>query len=44
MIFGMITMMPGIGFIISAIITWRISTHLGLMPQSAASSEPTGRQ
>jgi len=44
MIFGMITMMPGIGFIISAIITWRISTHLGLMPQSASSSEPTGRQ
>jgi hypothetical protein len=45
LVFGMITMMPGIGFIISAIITWRISAHLGLMPQpSASSSEPNGRQ
>ena len=38
LVFGMIAMMPGIGFIISAIISWRISAHLGLMPQSTASS------
>lgn len=45
LVFGMVSMMPGIGFIISAIITWRISAHLGLMPQHAtSSSEPTGRQ
>jgi hypothetical protein len=37
-VFGMVAMMPGIGFIISAIVTWRISARLGLMPQPAASS------
>ena len=42
LVFGMVAMMPGIGFIISALITWRMSMHLGLMPQSSA--EPTDRQ
>lgn len=36
LVFGMVTLMPGLGFIISAIITWRISERLGLMPQPAA--------
>ena len=35
LVFGMVTLMPGLGFIISAIISWRITAHLGLMPQPA---------
>lgn len=35
LIFGMVALMPGVGFIISAIVTWRISAQLGLMPQPA---------
>jgi hypothetical protein len=38
LVFGIVTMMPGIGFIISAVITWRISAQLGLMPQNAVPS------
>jgi len=38
LVFGTVTLMPGLGFIISAIITWRISSRLGLMPQPAATS------
>lgn len=34
LIFGVVTMMPGIGFIISAAIAWRISEKLGLLPNS----------
>ncbi len=46
LIFGVVTLMPGLGFIISAIVTWRISARLGLMTnQSAASpNEPSNRQ
>jgi len=45
LVFGMVAMMPGIGFIISAIVTWRISARLGLMGQPAASAtELPGRQ
>ena len=33
LVFGMVALMPGIGFIISAIISWRISARLGLLPQ-----------
>jgi hypothetical protein len=36
LVFGVIALMPGLGFIISALIAWRISTRLGLMPQSPA--------
>jgi hypothetical protein len=44
-VFGMVTMMPGLGFIISAIISWRITAHLGLMPQPATpSTEQSNRQ
>jgi hypothetical protein len=42
---GVVTMMPGIGFIISALISWRISAQLGLLPQRpTASFESTDRQ
>lgn len=34
MVLGMVVLMPGIGFIISAAITWFLARHLGLMPQS----------
>jgi hypothetical protein len=45
LVFGTVALMPGLGFIISAIITWRISARLGLMPQpSATSAELSGRQ
>jgi hypothetical protein len=40
-IFGMVTLMPGLGFIISALIAWRISMRLGIMP---APSQPNGQQ
>jgi len=33
LVFGMITMMPGLGFIISAGITWVLAGKLGLMPE-----------
>lgn len=43
LVFGMLALMPGLGFIISALITWRISTRLGLMPTPALpSSEQSG--
>jgi hypothetical protein len=45
LIFGMVALMPGIGFIISAIISWLISARLGLLPQPASSfTPPDGRQ
>jgi hypothetical protein len=46
LIFGMVSLMPGIGFIISALITWRLSVRLGLLPEPAAtlSSQPPDRQ
>jgi hypothetical protein len=45
LVFGIIALMPGIGFIISALISWRISAHLGLLPQPTTSStEITDRQ
>lgn len=45
LVFGTVALMPGLGFIISAIITWRISARLGLIPQpSATSAELSDRQ
>ena len=45
LVVGMVTIMPGIGFIISALISWRISAQLGLLPQRlTSSSESTDRQ
>ena len=36
LVLGTVTMMPGIGFIISAGITWLLAARLGLMPDGAA--------
>ena len=43
---GTVALMPGLGFIISAIVAWRISARLGLMPQPAAaqSTDLSSRQ
>jgi hypothetical protein len=35
LIFGIVVLMPGLGFIISAGITWMLAARLGLMPRSA---------
>ena len=34
LVIGMVVLMPGLGFIISAGITWVLARHLGLMPES----------
>jgi hypothetical protein len=34
LVIGTVVLMPGLGFIISAGITWLLARHLGLMPQS----------
>jgi hypothetical protein len=44
LLFGTVALMPGLGFIISAIVTWRISAQLGLMPQTPPSRELSDRQ
>jgi len=36
LVIGMVVLMPGLGFIISAGITWVLARHLGLMPESGA--------
>jgi hypothetical protein len=38
LVLGVVVLMPGVGFIISAGITWVLARHLGLMPQSGAQS------
>jgi hypothetical protein len=38
LVFGTITMMPGIGFILSAGITWVLAARLGLMPEGTAAT------
>ena len=37
LIFGTVALMPGLGFIISAGVTWVLAARLGLMPESPAS-------
>jgi len=37
LIFGTVALMPGLGFIISAAVTWVLAARLGLMPDSPAS-------
>jgi hypothetical protein len=45
LVIGTATLMPGIGFIISALISWKIGAQLGLLPERATgSSELTDRQ
>ncbi len=36
LVLGTVVLMPGLGFIISAGITWALARHLGLMPKSGA--------
>jgi hypothetical protein len=36
LIFGTVVLMPGLGFIISAAVTWVLAARLGLMPDSPA--------
>jgi hypothetical protein len=38
LVMGTVVLMPGLGFIISAGITWVLARHLGLMPDSGAQS------
>lgn len=38
LVFGTVALMPGLGFIISAGITWLLAGHLGLMPRTAEES------
>jgi hypothetical protein len=47
LVWGTIAIMPGLGFIISAAITWFLAGRLGLMPDSPAASRndpPFGSQ
>jgi hypothetical protein len=41
-VLGIVILMPGIGFIISAGITWVLATRLGLMPSRQESAPPFG--
>jgi hypothetical protein len=40
LVFGTIALMPGMGFIISAGITWFLAGRLGLIPESPAAGKP----
>lgn len=50
LLMGTVVLMPGIGFILSAGITWLLAARLGLMPDAAGSArvnspfDPAGRQ
>jgi hypothetical protein len=44
LVFGMILLMPGLGFIITAAITWSLAGRLGMMPQPPSASQPDGSQ
>lgn len=39
LIVGIVTLMPGLGFIISAGVTWALARHLGLMPQGTTAHD-----
>jgi hypothetical protein len=39
LILGTVVLMPGIGFIISAGVSWLLASRLGLMPETAAQSK-----
>jgi hypothetical protein len=43
LVFGTVVLMPGIGFIISAGITWLLAARLGLMPDNAAAQDGLDR-
>jgi hypothetical protein len=39
LVFGIVVLMPGLGFIISAGITWILAARLGLIPEKPAASD-----
>ncbi len=41
LVFGTLFLMPGIGFILSAAVTWILANHLGLMPSNEPSPAAT---
>lgn len=42
LVFGTVVLMPGIGFIISAGLTWILAARLGLMPDNSGQDAPYG--
>jgi hypothetical protein len=42
LVLGIIAMMPGVGFIISAGVTWVLAARLGLMPEGPATPNRSG--
>jgi hypothetical protein len=42
LVFGMIVLMPGIGLVLSAGITWVLAGRLGLMPKGADKTTDQG--
>jgi hypothetical protein len=42
LVFGIVVLMPGVGFIISAGITWMLAARLGLMPRSTHELSDSG--
>jgi hypothetical protein len=44
LILGMIVLMPGIGFILSAGVTWVLAGRLGMLPESAAPGSGNSRE
>jgi hypothetical protein len=39
LVFGMVVLMPGIGFILSAGLTWLLAARLGLMPPATGDTQ-----
>ena len=44
LVFGMVVLMPGLGFILSAGITWFLAGRLGLMPGAGSEAQRDGRE
>ena len=44
LVLGMIVLMPGIGFILSAGVTWALARRLGMLPENAAAGSATSRE
>jgi len=44
LVLGMIVLMPGIGFILSAGVTWVLARRLGMLPESAPGGPATSRE
>jgi hypothetical protein len=44
LVLGMIVLMPGIGFILSAGVTWVLARRLGMLPESSAAGPNPPRE